>query len=222
MIVSLLVGILALVSIVYGVHLVRSALAKAQFGLRMEAVVLGGITNFFDTLGIGSFAPSIAWMRLRKMVPDRLMPMTMLSGYILPSLLQGIIFMLLLGVRVDPNLILGCVVAMIIGGIVSPDLAARAPIKLVQGIVGVSLLVAAFFYTLSNLDLMPAGGSATSLPPVQAAIAIGAHFLFGVLLAFGAGNDAPTRALLSQLPVLLCMLALSAAVLCILSAQLTG
>jgi uncharacterized membrane protein YfcA len=197
MIVALIVGVLSLVAIAYGVYLVRAALAAHQFGARMEAVALGAITNFFDTLGIGSFAPSIAWMRLRKLVPDRLIPMTMLSGYILPSLLQGIIFMLLLGVKVDPNLILGCVVAMIIGGIISPDLANRAPIRMVQGIVGVSLLVAAFFYSLSNLGLMPAGGTATSLPPMQALVAIAAHFLFGILLAFGVGNYAPTLALLS-------------------------
>lgn len=197
MIVFLIVGVLSLVSIAYATYLLRAAIARSQLGVRTEAVVLGAITNFFDTLGIGSFAPTIAWIRLRKMVPDRLIAMTMLSGYILPSLLQGIIFMLLLGVRVDPNLILGCVVAMIIGGTVSPDLANKAPIKLVQAIVGFALLVAAIFYALSNLGMMPAGGTATSLPPFQSFIAIAAHFLFGILLAFGVGNYAPTLALLS-------------------------
>lgn len=197
MIVTLIVGVLSAVFIAYAVYLLRAAVAANQLGARLEAVVLGGLANFFDTLGIGSFAPSIAWMRLRHMVPDRLIPMTMLSGYILPSLLQGVIFMLLLGVKVDPDLILGCVVAMIVGGIISPDLANKAPIKLVQAIVGFSLLVAAFFYGLSNLGLMPAGGTATSLPPLQSMIAIAAHFLFGILLAFGVGNYAPTLALLS-------------------------
>ena len=67
--------------------------------------------------------------------------MTMLCGYILPSLLQGIIFMLLLGVKVDPWLILACVVAMVTGGFFSPALAARSPVRLIQTIVGVALLV---------------------------------------------------------------------------------
>ena len=66
MIVSLLVGILALVSIAYAAFLIRTALAKSQFGVKTEAMLLGAVTNFFDTLGIGSFAPSIAWMRLRQ------------------------------------------------------------------------------------------------------------------------------------------------------------
>jgi len=197
MIVTLIVGVLTLVWIAYATFLIRAAMSRNQVGFKLEAIIMGAITNFFDTLGIGSFAPSIAWIRLRKMVPDRLIAMTMLSGYILPALLQGIIFMLILGVRVDPNLILGCVVAMIIGGTVSPDLANKAPIKMVQAIVGFALLIAAFFYGLSNLDLMPGGGTATSLPPFQSFIAIAAHFIFGILLAFGVGNYAPTLALLS-------------------------
>jgi hypothetical protein len=72
-----------------------------------EALALGAVTNFFDTLGIGSFAPTIAWFRFRKMVPDRLMPLTMFIGYTIPAILQGVIFLILLGVRVDPILLLG-------------------------------------------------------------------------------------------------------------------
>lgn len=197
MIVALIVGALSVVWLAYAAHLLRSAIASGQLGVRMEGVVLGGITNFFDTLGIGSFAPSIAWMRLRKLIPDRLIPMNMLAGYILPALLQGIIFMLLLGVQVDPKLILACVLAMVAGGYFSPALAARSPIRLVQAVVGVALLLAAIFYSLSNLGLMPAGGTLTSLPLTKAAVAVAAHFLFGVLLAFGVGNYAPTLALLS-------------------------
>jgi len=197
MIVMLLVAALSAVAFAYAAYLLAAAARTAQLRPKGEGVVLGAITNFFDTLGIGSFAPSIAWMRLRKIVPDRLIPMTMLAGYILPSLLQGIIFMALLGVRIDPWLILSCVIAMVIGGLFSPPLAARSPVRLIQAIVGVALLVAAFFYTLSNLGLMPAGGDATSLPLGKAAIAVAAHFVFGLLLAFGVGNYAPTLALLS-------------------------
>jgi hypothetical protein len=47
----------------------------------LEGILLGAITNFFDTLGIGSFAPTTAWFKLRKLVPDRLIPPTMLVGH---------------------------------------------------------------------------------------------------------------------------------------------
>lgn len=197
MIVILIVGTLTLVTLVYAVQLLRMAARSGQLGVNWEGVALGGITNFFDTLGIGSFAPSIAWMRMRRMVSDRLVAMNMLAGYILPSLLQGVIFMILLGVKADPWLILCCVVSMTLGGYFSPALAARSSIKLIQTIVGVALLIAAVFYALSNLGLMPPGGTATGLPLGYAAIAVAAHFLFGMLLAYGVGNYAPTLALLS-------------------------
>ena len=197
MIVGLLVAALVAVTLAYGIMLLRAALKASQIVPRAEAVLLGAVTNFFDTLGIGSFAPTIAWFRFRKLVPDRLIPLTMLAGYIVPSLLQGIIFMILLGVRVDPWLIVGCLVAMVAGGFVSIPIAAKCPIRLVQAIVGAALLLAAFFYALSNLGLMPAGGTATSLPPLLMAGAIALHFLLGILLAFGVGNYAPTLAVLS-------------------------
>jgi len=52
-------------------------------------------------------------------------------------------------------------------------------------------------YALSNLDLMPGGGTATSLPVHLMAVAIAANFLFGVLLNYGVGNYAPTLAMFS-------------------------
>ena len=74
----------------------------------VEGMVLGAITNFFDTLGIGSFAPTMAWFKFRKLVPDRLIPPTMLVGHSLPSIAQAFIFLILLGVLVDPVLLVGC------------------------------------------------------------------------------------------------------------------
>lgn len=110
---------------------------------------------------------------------------------------QALIFLVLLGVRVDPWLIIGCSAAMIVGGVLGVPIALRSPIRLVQAIVGVALLMAALFYILSNLGLMPAGGIATSLSPPHFAAAIAAHLLFGILISFGVGNYAPTLAILS-------------------------
>jgi uncharacterized membrane protein YfcA len=192
LIVSLSAGALS-----YGAYLLWSAARAAQLQPNGEAIVLGAVTNFFDTLGIGSFAPTIAWMKFRRLVPDRLMPLTMLGGYILPAIVQAIIFLALLGVEIDPRLLLSCIVAMVVGGIVGVPIAARAPIQVVQGVVGLALLVAAFFYSLSNLGLMPTGGNAISLPIHWAMVAVAVHFLLGVLVCFGVGNYAPTLAMLS-------------------------
>ena len=75
----------------------------------------------------------------------------------------------------------------------------RAPVRVVQGIVGVALLIAAALYAMSNLDLMPIGGTATALEPRLIWIAVGAHFIMGMLMAFGIGLYAPSLILLSLL-----------------------
>jgi uncharacterized membrane protein YfcA len=196
-ILTLLTVSLSAVALSYAAYLLWSAVRAGQRQPSGEAILLGAVTNFFDTLGIGSFAPSIAWMRFRRLVPDRLIPLTMLGGYILPSIVQALIFITLLGVKIDPLLLLLCIIAMVIGGLVGVPLAASAPVRVVQGVVGLALLVAAFFYTLANLGLMPPGGSATSLPTQWAIVAVAVHFLLGVLVSFGVGNYAPTLAMLS-------------------------
>jgi uncharacterized membrane protein YfcA len=196
MLIALLVP-LALASAVYAFLLLRAAMARKQFAVRGEAVVLGAVTNFFDTLGIGSFAPTMAWFKFRGMVPDRLIPCTMLVGHTLPVMAQAVIFLTLLGVGVDPVLLVGCAIALVMGGLTGAPLVAKARVWVVQTVVGVALIVAAVLYGLTNLHLMPAGGAAGSLPPLLTIIAIAANFVLGVLLNFGVGNYAPTLVMLS-------------------------
>jgi uncharacterized membrane protein YfcA len=179
------------------VGIVREAAKTNQLVPKGEALALAAVTNFFDTLGIGSFAPTIAWFRFRKLVPVRLMPLTMFIGYTIPAILQGIIFLILLGVKVDLWLLTGCVIAIVIGGYVGVPIASRSPVRLIQAIVGVALLIAAVFYSLSNLNLMPAGGMANGLPLSLAIVAIVANLIFGILLSFGVGNYAPSLAMFS-------------------------
>lgn len=53
---------------------------------------LGAGANFFDALGIGSFATTTAVFRLRRMVPDRVIPGTLNAGHTLPTIAQAFIF----------------------------------------------------------------------------------------------------------------------------------
>jgi uncharacterized membrane protein YfcA len=108
-----------------------------------------------------------------------------------------VILLILLGVKVDLLLLTGCVIAIVAGGYMGVPIAARSPVRLIQAIVGFALLIAALFYSLSNLGLMPAGGSASGLPLTLTIVAIIANFIFGILLSFGVGNYAPTLAMLS-------------------------
>ena len=157
-----------------------------------EALALGAVVNFFDTLGIGSMAPTMAWFKFRNLVADRLIPSTMLVGLTPPTVTQGIIFLILLGVMVDPVLLTGCIIALLAGGIVGAPLAKGAHVRLVQLVVAVALLVAGIFYAINNLHMMPPGGTASGLPFNLTLFAIAANFAFGILLNFGVGNYAPS------------------------------
>ena len=46
------------------------------------------------------FAPTMSWFKFRNLVPDRLIPSTMLAGHTLPAMTQALIFLVLLGVFV--------------------------------------------------------------------------------------------------------------------------
>lgn len=189
--VPLILAILAFAFILF-----RAALAK-QARPNGEAIILGAITNFFDTLGIGSFAPTMAWFKFRKLVPDRLIPPTMLVGHSLPTMAQAVIFLILLGVLVDPVLLIGCGIALLMGGLIGAPLVARTRVWVIQLAVGLALLVAAILYAMTNLDMMPGGGTASSLPTNLTIVAIVVNFIFGILLNYGVGHYAPSLVLLS-------------------------
>ncbi len=190
-----------LISLGLAISLYAAVLLRAVLANRVrpspEGAALGAITNFFDTLGIGSFAPTMAWLKFRKRVPDRMIPCTMLVGHTPPAMAQGFIFLILLGVRVEPVLLIGCVMALLAGGLMGAPLIGKVRLWIVQSVVAVALLVAGGLYAVNNLDMMPGGGTAAGLPTPLMIIAILANFVFGVLLNFGVGNYAPTLVLLS-------------------------
>lgn len=190
-----------LVPLVLAVLLFTFVLARAAVAARakpnVEALVVGAIVNFFDTLGIGSFAPTTAWLKFRRLVPDRLIPPTMLVGLTPPSIAESIVFLILLGVLVDPALLFGCSLALLMGGLLGAPLVARSRVWVIQAIVAVALVLAAIAYAMTNLHLFPGGGTATGLPVGWTIVAIAASFVSGVLLNFGVGNYAPQLVMLS-------------------------
>lgn len=191
-----LVATLALAVLITAAALARAAF-RQRVGPSAEALGLGAVVNFFDALGIGSFATTAAWFKFRRLVPDRLIPPTMVAGLTPPVMVQSIIFLILLGVRVDPVLLVGCALATMVGGIVGAPLVAKARVWIVQLTVAIGLTLAAVAYVMTGLDLFPGGGTASGLPPVQTIVAIAASFGMGILANFGVGNYAPTLVMLS-------------------------
>ncbi|MFC3549995.1 TSUP family transporter [Lysobacter cavernae] len=192
MVVVIVLALLGFLAAVFLVVLLVAAYRRRELRPNPEAVALGAVTNFFDTLGIGSFAPTTAYLKLRRLVPDSFIPATLNTGHALPTVVQALIFINL--VRVDPLLLAACIAAAVAGATLGAPWVVRLPVRTVQGIVGLAMLVAAALYALTNLGLLPAGGDALALPGPLFAIAV---VLLGALMAFGIGLYAPSLVLLS-------------------------
>src|SRR5437762_1154281 len=75
----------------------------------LTSIATGFVTNFFDTLGIGSFATTTTTYKVLRLVPDEQIPGTMIVGHALPATLQALIFIAV--VNVDSTLLLAMVAA---------------------------------------------------------------------------------------------------------------
>lgn len=197
MIVTVLLAALGVLAVAFTGVLIQTAWRRSELRPTLESIGLGAVTNFFDTLGIGSFATSTAWIKLRKLVPDSFIPGTLNVGHALPTVAQAYIFIKL--VDVDPILLAACIAAAVAGSIVGAPIVVRLPVRVVQAVVGVALLIAACLYALSNMGMMPAGGDALALAAVPFAVAVVGHFVMGALMTFGIGLYAPSLILLSLL-----------------------
>jgi hypothetical protein len=70
---------------------------------------------------------------------------------------------------------------------------------MIQVFMGVALLLAAGFFTMTNLGVIPPTGSAMGLAGWRFPVAVAANFVLGALMCVGIGNYAPSMALLAFL-----------------------
>jgi uncharacterized membrane protein YfcA len=116
-------------------------------------VGLGAVTNFFDALGIGSFATTTAAFKFLKMVPDRIIPGTLNAGHTLPTVTQAFIFIAF--IPADVTTLFSMIAAAVLGAWLGAGIIARWPKRKVQIGMGAALLAAAVFFTMRNLSLFP-------------------------------------------------------------------
>jgi len=160
-------------------------------------LVIGLVTNFFDTLGIGSFATTTALYRLFRLVPDELIPGTIIVGDALPVLTQAVLFIGVLSV--DPVQMTALIVVCVAGGWIGAGIVASLSRRAVQLGLGGALLAAAVFMLFGMLGSFPAGGTALAFTSRAFAIALVVNFVLGALLTLGVGNYAPSLVVFSLL-----------------------
>lgn len=189
---------LALVQVAFIVVWLR-AVRRRRLVMRpsLGDMAIGCGTSFLDTLGIGNYAQITALFKLRGNPPDELIPGTLNVGNAI-----GIIFSALLFVEmidVEPVLLTSMVVAAGAGAWVGADVVSRLPRRAIQLFMGAALLVAAGFFTMTNLGILPPAGTAMGLAGWRFTAAVAANLILGALMCVGIGNYAPSMALLAFL-----------------------
>jgi uncharacterized membrane protein YfcA len=119
---------------------------------------IGFVTNFFDTLGIGSFATTTSMYKLKGLVRDELIPGTLNVGHTLPTIVQAYIYIAV--IEVDMTTLLAMIAASMLGTWLGAGIVASWPRRYVQVGMGLALLVAAGLMLSSQLGLTPGGGEA--------------------------------------------------------------
>src|SRR3984893_16463682 len=160
-------------------------------------IAIGVVTDFLDTLGIGSYAPTTALFKFRGKPADELIPGTLNVGHNASAFLETVLFVTT--VSVEP-LLLACMVASATAGAwLGAGVVSRLPRRTIQLFMGVALLVAAFFFLLKNLGAFPPGGTAFALAGWRFALAVAVSFVLGALMCIGIGNYGPIVIMLSLL-----------------------
>ncbi len=160
-------------------------------------VALGAVTNFFDTLGIGSFATTTSVFRPFKLVPDRLIPGTLNVGHTLPTVAQALIYVAI--IEVDMRTLLVMVGSAVAGAFAGAELVAGWPERKVQVGMGLALLAAALLLLARLRGWLPQGGDASGLHGALLLVGAFGNFVLGVLMTLGIGLYAPCMVLVSLL-----------------------
>jgi len=158
---------------------------------------IGFGTNFFDTLGIGSFAPTTAFFKFLRLVDDKVIPGTLNVGHALPVVTQAVIFITV--IQVESVTLVSLLVASVAGAILGAGIVSTLPKRKIQLGMGLALLAVAVALLASLLNLYPAGGAAVGLTGWKLTVAVAASFILGALMTIGVGFYAPCMALIYSL-----------------------
>ncbi len=164
---------------------------------RVSDLAVGFVTNFFDTLGIGCFAPTTAYYKLVQRMPDDEIPGTLNTGHALPAITEALIFIAI--VSVDMTTLVSMIVAAILGAWLGVGVVSRLSRRAIQIGMGAALMCAALLFLAKNLDWVPGGGDALALHGATLIFAVTVNFLLGALMMLGVGLFAPCLILVSLL-----------------------
>jgi uncharacterized membrane protein YfcA len=176
--------------------------------------IIGFITDFADTIGIGSFAITTMLLNATKQIDDdRKLPGILNVGHAIPVLTEAIIFVTV--IKVDALTLVSLIVAAMVGSWFGSKYVTKLSEKAVQKWIGWALLITAILMLLRQTEviaLLGKGNTATALTGVKLLAGIFGNFLFGALMTVGVGLFAPCMAMvymlgmtpLAAFPIMMC------------------
>ncbi len=153
-------------------------------------VGIGFLTNFFDSLGIGSFATTTSTWKLLGMVPDGLIPGTLMVGHGWPTIAQALISITI--IAVDPTTLTLLIAASVVGAWLGGGVVARLPKRKIQIGMGVALLAAGALTFARLMKWFPPGEEALGLHGTALVVGMVANLVLGALMNLGIGAYAPS------------------------------
>ncbi|HTX55814.1 MAG TPA: sulfite exporter TauE/SafE family protein, partial [Candidatus Acidoferrales bacterium] len=196
--VTVLLALLWLIAVAFAIFWLIAVRRSGEFVWPSPGNLgIGFLTDFFDTLGIGSFAPTTSLFKFFRLVPDEKIPGTLNVGHTLPTITEALIYITVIGV--DPLTLVLLIASSVAGAWLGAGFVARWPRRYVQIGMGGALAVAAAIFLMQDLNLLPGGGDALGLSGPLLVAGIVGNFALGALMTIGIGLYAPAIIMISLL-----------------------
>ena len=197
---NILIVLLIVIAVVYHAYWYISERGRRHQGtLKPSPLALGiaFIANFFDTLGIGSFATTTSMSKLWQVMPDEKIPGTLNVGYVMATVVQAVIFMTI--IEVDFLTLVSIIGAAVLGAFLGAGVVSGFSRRQVQVGMGTALLAASALMVLSLSGQGPAPGEALGLTGAKLGLAVGISMVLGALMMLGIGFYGPCLIMISLL-----------------------
>jgi uncharacterized membrane protein YfcA len=193
----LLLIVIAVVFHAYWYLTERRRRHDGPMGPKPISLAIAFVANFFDTLGIGSFATTTSMSKLWHVMPDEKIPGTLNVGYVMATVVQAVIFMTI--IQVDFLTLVSIIGAAVLGAFLGAGVVSGFNRRQVQIGMGSALLVASALMVLSMSGRGPAPGEALGLAGAKLGIAVGISMVLGALMMLGIGFYGPCMIMISLL-----------------------
>lgn len=185
----LVVVMIAMIIVVIRSYLLHRQPIFKRFCLGM---LIGFITDFGDTLGIGSFATTTAAFRMTHYIDDdRKLPGTLNAVHAIPVMFQALFF--ITAVKVELTTLLPMTTAAVIGAYVGIHVTKKWHAPTVQRVMAVALLIAVIIMVVRMITT-PGSNNSMGVHGLHGwwlILGIVFNFGIGVLMTMGLGNYAP-------------------------------